>query len=311
MSGRTALDAERFLRDIATHQMEVLRDDGLQRHLRFQAPGSTDMHFDLITWPGYLCFTGDMGTYVFRRLKDMFTFFRPADNACSSRDPLENIDHQNWAEKLEATDKGDGHSEFDPRAFKREIAKQRFELVRGPGRNWKKDERREMWDELDEVMNKADEGEAQAIVALQEWFYQPRRYEPGCCPDGVYLETSDFPSCKTYTYRFLWCCYALRWGVQRYDAWRATQAPTPPFPYASEMMKVLDAAWTGDTKKAGAYANLIADKMAQAGQPEQAAWLREYVEVLEGNRKPVRIHPAGAADPTHNDSPMPAPGMRG
>ena len=124
MSGRTALDAEHFLRDVASHQMEVLRDDGTHRHLRFQAPGSTDMHFDLITWPGYLCFTGDMGTYVFRRLKDMFNFFRPADDACSSRDPLENIDHQNWAEKLEATDKGDGHSDFDPRAFKREIAKQ-------------------------------------------------------------------------------------------------------------------------------------------------------------------------------------------
>lgn len=67
---------KRFLGDVAKHQMTILRDDGVNRHVRFKQPNSSNMFFDLITWPGCLCYTGDMGTYVFRRLEDMFEFFR-------------------------------------------------------------------------------------------------------------------------------------------------------------------------------------------------------------------------------------------
>jgi hypothetical protein len=24
--------------------------------------------------------------------------------------------------------------------------------------------------------------------------------------------------CEEYTHRFLWCCYALAWGIEKYDA---------------------------------------------------------------------------------------------
>lgn len=72
-----ALDIETFTRDIAKHEIEVIRDDGVDRHLRFRRPGTMSMHFDILTWPGYLCYTGDMGSYVFRRTEDMLEFFRP------------------------------------------------------------------------------------------------------------------------------------------------------------------------------------------------------------------------------------------
>jgi hypothetical protein len=26
-----------------------------------------------------------------------------------------------------------------------------------------------------------------------------------------------FPRCEVYSRRFLWCCYALRWGINQYD----------------------------------------------------------------------------------------------
>jgi len=71
-----AYSEESFLRDVAEHAMLLIRDDGVSRHVRFAQPGTGCMHFDLITWPGYLCYTGDMGTYVFQRLTDMFEFFR-------------------------------------------------------------------------------------------------------------------------------------------------------------------------------------------------------------------------------------------
>lgn len=62
---------DRFLRDIQEHELTVIRDDGVYRHLRFQKPGTSVMYFDLITWPGHLCFTGDMGSYLFSRVRDM------------------------------------------------------------------------------------------------------------------------------------------------------------------------------------------------------------------------------------------------
>lgn len=71
------------------HQMTVLLDEGLYRHLRFKDPHSPFYWFDLITWPGFLTVTGDMGTYTFARLRDMFEFFTGYINS------------DYWAEKLQ------------------------------------------------------------------------------------------------------------------------------------------------------------------------------------------------------------------
>ncbi len=79
MSRRSQCDEARFLKDVANHEMQIIRDDGVQRHLRFKKPGTMCYHFDLITWGGHLCYTGDMGTYVFTRVHDMFDFFRMGD----------------------------------------------------------------------------------------------------------------------------------------------------------------------------------------------------------------------------------------
>lgn len=68
---------ESFNRYVAdgTHAMTILREDGIYRHLRFRKPDRGEYWFDLITWPGYLTITGDMGCYTFARVEDMFTFF--------------------------------------------------------------------------------------------------------------------------------------------------------------------------------------------------------------------------------------------
>lgn len=56
-------------------QMEVLQDDGLHRHVRFAQPGSGLYRFSLVTWPGHLAVTGDVESFTFARLPDMFEFF--------------------------------------------------------------------------------------------------------------------------------------------------------------------------------------------------------------------------------------------
>ena len=78
----------RFLEDIKDHRLTVRVNRGTDRHLHFSKPGSIDQSFDLVTWPGHLCYTGDMGTYVFERLPDMFTFFRMKEGVVDPALPI-------------------------------------------------------------------------------------------------------------------------------------------------------------------------------------------------------------------------------
>jgi hypothetical protein len=149
------------------------------------------MYFDLITWPGNLCYTGDMGTYVFSRVEDMFTFFRqPKERS---------IDRRYWAEKCYAHDR-DGIMEYSP-----EKAKERL---------------LEWFDEEDE--GDVPEGIKEAVDEelmphidderdLREAVYNFRFNEEDYFPDFWEIDLSIF------TFRFNWCCHALLWGIAKYD----------------------------------------------------------------------------------------------
>jgi hypothetical protein len=94
---------EHFEADTKDHGLTILFDNGLYRHLRLAKPGTRIAQFDIVTWPGFLAFTGDMGDYVFARLDDMLEFFRGhAPN------------HSYWAEKCVAADKDSGIRAYDP-----------------------------------------------------------------------------------------------------------------------------------------------------------------------------------------------------
>lgn len=77
-----------FNENLGDHEMRILHEDGLYRHLRFKNPDNGFYWFDLITWPGNLTITGDIGTYTFAREQDMFTFM------------VGHINTGYWAEKL-------------------------------------------------------------------------------------------------------------------------------------------------------------------------------------------------------------------
>lgn len=204
MTPEPKINEQWFLRDVAHHQMTVLRDDGVYRHVRFSVPGSPHMRFDLITWPWHLCYTGDMGTYVFVRLEDMFEFFRtrPSDTGGLHINP------GYWAEKCCAADR-DGIKEYSADRFRAVIADQIEEW--GTEHEWG-EMPEELREEIDDVLSSADEGEYAAREAVRDFSYD----------DDVYgkFEFSDFweTSLSEYTFRFIWCCYALSWGIRTYDA---------------------------------------------------------------------------------------------
>ncbi len=196
-----------FLKDVAQHQLTIYRNEGLYRHLRFRRPGTMCMHFDILTWPGYLCYTGDMGTFVFRRLEDMLVFFRKGVH-----DPAFRIDLRYWAEKVEASDKHDGITEFSAESFKAEV-KDYFEQATEESEKWPATRRAALWSEIeDQLFSSLDDSEHHAWSALHDFEHDGFRF------------TDWERDCRVYTQRFLWCCHALEWGIELFD--RTVPQPT-------------------------------------------------------------------------------------
>lgn len=219
---------EQFLRDVAEHTMTVIREDGVSRHIRFAKPSTSCMHFDLITWPGILCYTGDMGTYVFQRTTDMFEFFRHDRAYNQSRGRKLSINLGYWTEKLIAID-GSRHGgkvkEFDDEKFKRVINEYRLDWMRDAKERGTldKDGRRELWEAVeDEVIGVLDDGGDRAQYAAYDFNHTAPSdaQRRGWQFDDLFEH--DFTE---YTHSIIWCCYALAWGIEKYDQSKVAIAP--------------------------------------------------------------------------------------
>lgn len=212
---------ERFQKDVAQHQMEVIRDDGVSRHVRFSRPGSSCYRFDLITWPGVLCYTGDMGTYVFQRTNDMFEFFR-TDRQHNPNKPLP-INRPYWAEKLIATSchgkDGGAATEFDEDKFRRIINKYRVDWMRRLKEDGRSaEERRELWEAVEsEVLCELDDHAERGRFAAYDFSHQ-------IGDETIYFEDLFEYDFTRFTHGFTWCCFALTWGIQQYDNATTTEA---------------------------------------------------------------------------------------
>ena len=208
-----------FLTDVAKHQMTILHEDGLHRHIRFIKPDSSDMFFDLITWPGVLCYTGDMGTYIFRRLPDMFEFFRTDTKSpyLASKGLTLGINLSYWSEKLEAADRsdtGNGYQEFSSEKFTKIIREQCAQWVA----DCPKSDRRDLIEAVyDDVLAYAEDGEDRACRAAIDFSHETPTQE---------FNFSGFweHNMHEYTDHFQWCCYALTWGIKQYEKSKTTES---------------------------------------------------------------------------------------
>jgi hypothetical protein len=217
MSEQTNPAQEVFLKDVANHKMTILMENGVYRHLRFKHPENYFSWFDIVTFPGHLCYVGDMGSFVFARLEDMFQFFRT-----DFEDGTPRINRSYWGEKLQAVDR-DGrkgsHRQFSGDKVKDHIE----EIVKEWVEEWKipyetSDEgsaaardafEKLLREEIEDQIN-LDEGEEVAYHDLRDFSftYGAKRYE--------FQDTWEW-DCEDYTYRFTWCCYAIAWAIQQYD----------------------------------------------------------------------------------------------
>jgi len=182
-------DEARFLNDVKKHEMKIVQDNSVYRHIVFKEPGTNSYMFGLVTWPWHLAYYGDMGDYMFTRIDDMFQFFRH-DNAS-----VLYINSGYWAEKCVASCR-DGIEEFSPDLFKSNIKTELDEA------NASKAVRRAV---VDDIFSRIDDGEHSVNEALYNFEHDGFRFD-----DWGY-------SSKEYTFRFLWCCYAIAWGIKKYD----------------------------------------------------------------------------------------------
>ncbi len=85
---------QEFAKNVENHVLTVIADDGnVTRHIRCREPGTVIYGWDIVTWPGYLTITGDLGHFVFRSQDDMLVDFFNGP-----------INPQYWVEKCVAWD---------------------------------------------------------------------------------------------------------------------------------------------------------------------------------------------------------------
>lgn len=191
---------ESFEKDIATHEMTVMMDTGTVRHVRFKRPNTICMYFDLITWPGRLCYSGDMGTYVFARLEDMFEFFRLE----TGRKPGK-MDLRYWAEKLEAVDKNGPAQEFS-KEMMNDVLDDILTGLKDDG-DFDAEELASIKKDIDWRLSMCADGEGAARRELEE-------IKQG--GDLLFPELWDY-NFQDYTFHFEWCCHAIEWAIGIYD----------------------------------------------------------------------------------------------
>ena len=180
------ITAEKFLEEVKDHQVKILKDDGLYRHLLVKQPNTICQSFNIVTTPNHLFYYGDMGSFSFSRTEDMFRFFR---------DDTLRINEGYWAEKLQSVDRCSGYRQFS------------FELFKSNLMEYCQTDEQKIF--MEDQLEYCDEDEYGAMEFYRSFDCSNSH---GITLDDFWEYTHNQPS-----HRYLWCCYALVWAIQEYD----------------------------------------------------------------------------------------------
>ncbi len=226
------LERRRALWAFADHKMTIEHDDGVFRSLVFARPGTSIYKFRICTWPGHLAITGDLNSYVFSRLYDMFEFFSHDNDPASMRLEI-NADY--WAEKLDAAaTRSDLRGKaIDVRHIKREVVQAFRELPdslfasklelggaeqmtpEGNRRTERLDAFRDLRLEFLDNLHE-DDDEVSVRSALQNLSVSSlytREYQDQTL---IYDPWDMHVASSHYNFGYLLSCYAIVWGIKRY-----------------------------------------------------------------------------------------------
>lgn len=183
---------DRFLKDVATHQMAVVLDTGTHKHLQFRRPDTGMYWFDILTWPGTLVIRGDMGTFVLAREQDMFGWIGYDRGR---------INPGYWSEKLVAGRDGVKEAYPDPdvlRAYVAQTAEDAYGYDAEDG-----DCLAEMCRAVDEAFDAIEWGDPESLRSISAGKRHP--FENYCADDHL-----------VDSWQWIWCCWAIVWAISKY-----------------------------------------------------------------------------------------------
>lgn len=189
---------ERFLDDVKNHQLTIDKNDGVSRHLKFANPNDCNQSFNITTSPNYLVITGDMGSLVFSRRYDMFDFFR-SDNL--------KIYPDCWAEKIQSTSHEAqiaSYSKFDLEQAKKNAQKDLNTYLEDNDDLSEEDRALLLEDFECEILH--SENDHEIVEAIRNFNFK-----------GFKFDEFYWDGCRVYTYSYIWLCYAIVWGIKKFD----------------------------------------------------------------------------------------------
>jgi len=185
-----------------------LMDQEVYRHIRFKNKDSSNYWFDLITTPHCLTIRGDMGSWSFTRLEDMFQFFRTDGNKPN---------YQYWAEKCESVDRHSKIEQFSVEKFNNALLERAHEFIEN--NVFSNEEKKVFLEELqNEVVLQGFEGEND-LIHRHDWEYV---FEDGSKFDIHEWLSSGDDTFNELSSRYIWICNAIMWGIQQYDQYKLT-----------------------------------------------------------------------------------------
>ena len=198
--------SEQFARETKDFQLEILRDDGLYRHLSYRRPETGIGRFEIATWPGYLHIDGDWGGFTFARLADMFAFFRMRSYG---------INPDYWQEKI--TDGRERAKEYSRDLLERRIwedVRHEYEIRCAP-----KGLAKAVQEDLIEYLSECLDSQDDAWRAVDNFHHGRFRFHDVC----------EW-NLATYDHHFLMSCHAIVAIIAAYDAAKAEPSETSQAP---------------------------------------------------------------------------------
>jgi hypothetical protein len=182
--------AAMFAINTAEHELTVLHDDGVYRHIRMAKPGTVLYRYDLTTWPGYLAISGDLDSYVFSRVDDMFSFFRN-----------QQVNPMYWGGKVQ--DGRERIKSYSEDHFK-QLIKERLTGLRAA------DLTKEQRETRKEILAQVNAGDGYNEADARDILAQGERAD-------LLADTWEW-SLSDWDFHFLYCLNAIVGGIKAYDS---------------------------------------------------------------------------------------------
>ncbi len=191
---------ERFLKNVQQHEIEIMKDDGVYRHVICKRPGSGTYRFDLITIPGHLFVTGDMGCWTFSRTEDMFDFFIAGNNDFNKEHI---INPHYWAKKVKSVSTISKIKEYSSDLLFNKVVI----YFNRHTENFSKEKKEELWGEIkDNILDYINNHQQVIYRRINDFYFKGFEFIN-------FFERDDD---SEFTFHYIWVCYAIVWGILEY-----------------------------------------------------------------------------------------------